>query len=219
VNPDNAKLYNYRDDLDDYEYYKPAATKQSNPYIYRDDLGQYLLWDDDRWDIPSQSGRLQNRDIFAAQMGIVPEAIYISPVIDAGATSAWYLLSWWAATEHSDQVLFQTRFGISGAGEPPKDGSEGNGWTAWTGNPGGIYPDPPFNGCEAGTGCYYDAPGRYIVGHEGNHWPEYRFLQYKAIIRQTGTGGTHPFKTAISQVTIHYEGPEVIYLPTILRGP
>jgi hypothetical protein len=216
---DNAKLYPYRDnpDMQVYELYKPAATRQANPSIYRDDTGVYVAWDDDRWDDPLRSGTVRNRDVFFAQMGISADAIYVSPVLDAHAEAQWYVLSWWAATDHYDDLVLQTRFGISGAKSPPHEDVAANGWTKWTGNPSSTY-----LGCEAGAGCYYDAPGRHIVDPDGKEWigcsgvncPEsYRYIQYKVIMRYT-----HSFRTALSQVKIYYKGANRVYLPIVIKN-
>jgi hypothetical protein len=222
---DNAKLYPYRDDPDRqvYELYKPAATRQSNPSIYRDDTGVYVAWDDDRWDDPLRSGTVRNRDVFYAEMGISDDAIYISPVLDARAEAQWYVLSWWAATEHSDDLLLQTRFGISGAASPPHEDVEANGWTRWTGNSSSTYPDCPTG---AGVDCYYDAPGRHIVDPDGKEWIgcsgsscpiSYRYIQYKVVIRSTSPWWQNPFKTALSQVKIYYKGGNTVYLPIVIK--
>ena len=210
----NAKLFAYRDDLDQYEIYKPAATRQINPYICVDQAGIYVAWDDDRWDEPLEPNSVRNRDVFFARMGSALDGIYISPVIDShGAEPKWYVLSWWGATEHLGDLLFQTRFGNSVY--PPQQDIEANTWTRWTGNP-----SSPYLGCSAGVGCYYDAPGRHIVRPDGTDWfsdpdhpDQYRYIQYKVIIRHA----RHRL-TAVSQVTIHYQGPYEVYLPLTLKG-
>ena len=203
---DDAKLYGYRNDLDEYELYKPAATRQSNPSIFGDELHLYAAWDDDRWDKPMEPNSVRNRDIFAARTFIQPEAIYVSPVIDARTQATWYALDWWGATQHRADLLMQTRFGDDPY--PPQENTTTATWTKWTGNP-----SSPYLGCDAGEGCYYDAPGRAIVGTDGTHWPKSRYIQYKVIIRDYG-----PF-TALSRVTIHYEGLYSQYLPLIERRP
>ncbi|MFN2166758.1 MAG: hypothetical protein ACK2U9_10930, partial [Anaerolineae bacterium] len=99
---------------------------------------------------------------------------------------------------------------------PPKDDSATGGWTRWTGNPSSTY-----LGCVAGADCFYDAPGRHIVDANGNDWfdcpgpncpSSYRYIQYKVIIRD------YSRFTALGQVTIHYKGPAIIYLPIVLRN-
>ena len=207
----NAKLHVFRDDPTQYEIFKPAAARQSDPYLVVDDNGTvYVAWDDDRWDDPFRVGSVRNRDIFASRMEATTTGAYISPVIQSRtAEPAWYVLSWWAATGHSTDVLFQTRFGTTP--NPPQQDVAANGWTRWTGNPGSTY-----LGCDSGVGCYYDAPGRHIVGPNGDDWfgdtnpGAYPYMQYKIIMR-----GKNRW-TALSQVIIHYKGPEEIYLPLVL---
>ncbi len=210
----NAKLYDYRDDPAEYSVFKPAATRQSNPYIRVDQAGIYVAWDDDRWDRPLDPGTVRDRDVFAAKMGSALDGIYISPVIGGGSPDPkWYVLSWWGATEHDGDLLFQTRFGNTAS--PPQSDVAANTWTRWTGNPSGSY-----LGCTAGVACYYDAPGRHMVDPNGWEWFDcpgascpaaYRYMQYKVIIRQAGR------LTAVSQVTIHH-GPYAVYLPIVKRG-
>ncbi len=222
---DNPKLYAYRDGLDElgrpnYEIFKPAATRQSNPYVHAEEPPSanffpqlYVVWDDDRWDKPLEPGTVRNRDIFFARHGSLSEAIYISPVFDALLSDAqWYVLSWWGATEQLGDLLFQTRFGVAGASYfPPKEDVAEDGWTRWTGNPSSTY-----LGCTAGEGCYYDAPGRHIVRPDGTDWihdpdhaGQYRYIQYKVIIRGSSR------LTALSQVSIFYKGGGLIYLPIV----
>ncbi len=204
---DNAKLYGYRDDSDDYALYRPAATRQSNPSIYADPTNVYIAWDDDRWDEPLHAGAVRNRDVFMTRLDMPPQAVHISPVMGSSSYApTWYVLSWWGVTEHSTDLLFQTRFGPNP--DPPHTDEALNGWTRWTGNPSSLY-----LGCEAGEGCYYDAPGRHIVGPDGSEWPESPYMQYKVIIQDTSR------LTALSQVTIHYQGIGLVYLPMILRNP
>jgi hypothetical protein len=212
----NAKIHALRDDLTLYRTYKPAAARQSNPQILVDGAGIFVVWDDDRWDDPTLAG-VPNRDIFAAKMGATTEGAYVSPVIDALVGDPnWYVLSWWAATDHTADILFQTRFGTTLF--PPQENVAQNGWTKWTGNPGAIYQEPPFNGCSAGVDCYYDAPGRHMVGPLGDDWfgptnpGAYRYMQYKVIMNGSS------YWTALGQVTIHYKGPGRSYLPIIRRG-
>ena len=213
---DNAKLDSYRDDPDLYTDFKPAATGQFHPQIYRADNGRiYVIWDDDRWNDPMGVG-VRDRDVFIAWTGIVTEAVYISPVFDSGASdTTWYVLSWWAATEHGDELFLQTRFGNNP--DPPQEDIAANGWTRWTGNPS----DHHLN-CTAGAGCYYDAPGRHIVDENGNDWltgmGTYRYIQYKVIIRRVNSRCYCPFKTALSRVTIYYDGPDRLFLPIVLRN-
>ncbi|MGD8623265.1 MAG: CARDB domain-containing protein [Anaerolineae bacterium] len=209
----NAKLHAYRDDLTQYDFVAPAAARQSNPYIVVDEQAVYVTWDDDRWDEPlAEVPGLVDRDIFAARMGITTTGAYVSPVIDSrGEETLWYVLSWWAATDHRTDVLFQTRFGNSL--NPPQEDVAANGWTRWTGNPGSTY-----LGCTAGVGCYYDAPGRHMVGPTGEDWfggsipGYYRYMQYKIIMEGTSRW------TALSEVTIHYKGPQQVYLPVVFRN-
>ena len=229
---DNAKLIPYRDDLDQYQLYQPAATGQYNPYIRVDNAGIYLVWDDDRWDAPLKPSSVRDRDVFFAQMRspdwhTFPEAlpydpggVYISSVIDSRSSSSlWYVLSWWGATELNGDLLLQTRFGNTPY--PPQENAATGTWTKWTGNPSGTY-----LGCVAGEGCYYDAPGRHIVRPNGHDWftypneTAYRYLQYKVTMRTIDA--TDPITlsrlTALSQVTIYYQGPYAIYLPKILKN-
>jgi hypothetical protein len=211
----NAKLFAYRDDLDQYTTFRPAATGQFNADIVVDAFGIYAIWDDDRHDVPLEPSTVRDRDVFFARMGAPLQGIYISPVIDSRtADPAWYVLSWWGATQHLGDLLFQTRFGNTG--DPPHDDIAANTWTRWTGNPSSTY-----LGCVAGVGCYYDAPGRHIVDPSGREWfdcpgPQcpapYRYMQYKVAIGGAGR------LTAVSQVTIHYKGPYEVYLPAILRA-
>jgi len=201
---DDAKLYGYRNDLDEYEIYKPAATRQSNPSVYRDGSGFYVAWDDDRWDQPMEPNSVRNRDIFAVRAFMRPEAIYISPVIDARTQATWYALDWWGATQHRGDLLLQTRFGDDPY--PPQVNTTTVTWTQWTGNP-----SSPYLGCDAGEGCFYDAPGRAIVGTDGTRWPKSQYIQYKIIIRDDSR------LTAISRVTIHYKGLYSLYLPLVVR--
>jgi len=201
---DDAKLYGYRNDLDKYEIYKPSATRQSHPSVHRDASGFYVVWDDDRWDKPMKPNSVRNRDIFAARAFQEPEAIYISPVIDARTEATWYALDWWGATEHRGDLLMQTRFGHKPY--PPQENTTTATWTKWTGNPSSHY-----LGCDAGEGCYYDAPGRAIVGTDGTRWPKSQYIQYKVIIRD------YSRLTALSRVTIHYKGLYSLYLPLIVR--
>jgi hypothetical protein len=222
---DNAKLFAYRDDGNTYEEYRPAATGQFHSYLYTQPPPfpsfvpkVYLAWDDDRWDIPSEPGTVRNRDVYMAKVGVVDEGVYISPVIDGQAQNPiWYVLSWWGATEHADELLFQTRFGDTPT--PPQDDVAADGWTEWTGNPSG-----PFLGCVAGAGCYYDAPGRHIVDPDGDDWPgsdtskpSYRYMQYKMIIDRVGGISWDPFKTAVSRVIVHYKGLYSYYLPIVRK--
>ena len=221
----NPKLYALRDDPAKYEIYKPAATGQANPYIIVDEEGIYVAWDDDRWDDPSVKGKVRNRDVFSSRMRLqgysdngtyVPaedkDGIYISPVIDGKVESPlWYILSWFGATQHSGDLLFQTRFGDSL--NPPQGDVAANTWTRWTGNPSSTY-----LGCTAGVSCWYDAPGRPIVRPDGTDWfgnpggAQYRYIQYK--VRMTGVSRL----TALSQVTIQYDGGGFdTYLPMALK--
>jgi hypothetical protein len=210
---DNAKIYAYRNDLDVYRVFTPAATRQLNPSIYAapptSPTFQSLVavaWDDDRWDRPLEPNTVRNRDIFMTKTGYYyPEGVYISEPIDSRTEAKWYVLSWYAVTQHAGDVLLQTRFGDTPY--PPQDDVAANGWTQWTGNP-----SSPYLGCDAGVGCYYDAPGRHIVDPDGNDWPESRYIQYKVIINGFSR------ITALSQVTIHYEGPFSVWLPLVLKG-
>jgi hypothetical protein len=199
---DDAKLYFYRNDLDLYQIFEPAATRQSNPSVYRDGAGLYVAWDDDRWDRPLEPGTVRNRDVFFARAGIEPEGIYISPVIDAQTVATWYALSWWGTTDHYADLLLQTRLGDDPY--PPREDISTTHWTLWSGNP-----SSPYLGCDAGAGCYYDAPGRHIVGPDGVDWPERRYIQYKVIIQDDS------WRTTLSQVTIYYKGLYMTYLPII----
>jgi hypothetical protein len=230
---DNAKLIPYRDDLDQYHLYQPAATGQHNPSIQADEAGIYVVWDDDRWDEPLKASSVRNRDVFFAQM-LTPDwhtfppaetfpsddqGVYISPVIDSRAADAkWYVLSWWGATEHYGDLLLQTRFGNTPYA--PQENAATGTWTKWTGNPSSTY-----LGCTAGEGCYYDAPGRHIVRPNGHDWLEYpdestyRYIQYKVIMRTTNPAFALSRLTALSQVTIYYKGPPVIYMPLIQKEP
>lgn len=234
---DNAKLIAYRDNPDLYQTFKPAATRQQNPYIVVDEAGIFLVWDDDRWDRPVEPGTVRNRDIFFAQMRspdwrIFPPAeapppdnlgIYISPVIDSRASDPrWYVLTWWGATEHAGDLLFQTRFGNTP--NPPQQNAAVGTWTKWTGNPSSTY-----LGCTAGEGCYYDAPGRHIVDPAGKEWfdcpgPDcpgnYRYMQYKVIIRDFDEDDSPSLMrtTAVGQVKIYYRGPYTVYLPVVHRN-
>ena len=140
------------------------------------------------------------------------DGIYISPVLDGGSDAPkWYVLSWFGATQHSGDLLLQTRFGNNR--NPPKGDIAANTWTRWTGNPSSTY-----LGCTAGVNCYYDAPGRHIVRPDGTDWfstpggAQYKYIQYKVIM-------TGPSRlTALSQVTIHYEGGGFnTYLPIALK--
>jgi len=210
---DNAKLYAYRDDLSLYRSYKPAATRQSNPSVYAElatsptfSPDMCVSWDDDRWDEPFEPGSVRNRDVFMTRLRYdYGEGIYISQVLDAHGLSKWYALSWWGATQHSTDLLMQTRFGTTP--NPPQSDIAANGWTKWTGNP-----SSPYLGCSAGVGCWYDAPGRHIVGPSGNEWPEYRYIQYKVIIKG------YSRLTALSRVVLHYRGPRQVYLPIVSKG-
>ena len=207
----NAKLHVYRDDLTEYTTFRPAAARQSNPYIVVDEYGMYVAWDDDRWDDPFAVGSVRNRDVFAAVMGATTTGAYVSPVLIGNLSDPrWYVLSWWAASDHSTDIRFQTRFGTTPY--PPQNDEEIDGWTRWTGNPSNATPGCP------GAGCYYDAPGRHIVGPLGEDWfgattpGTYPYMQYKIIMSGTSRW------TALSQVTIHYKGPEAVYLPVVLRN-
>ncbi len=232
---DNAKLIAYRDDPDLYQTFKPAATRQHNPSVAVDRTGVYLVWDDDRWDRPVEPGTVRDRDIFYAQMRtpdwrVFPPAeafpaddrgIYISPVIDSRASDArWYVLTWWGATEFYGDLLFQTRFGNTP--NPPQENAAIGTWTKWTGNPSSTY-----LGCTAGEGCYYDAPGRHIVDPAGKEWFDcpgpncpgnYRYMQYKVIMKTTDPDYVLSRTTAVSQVKIYYRGPYTVYLPVAYRN-
>lgn len=213
----NAKLYALRDDPFKYETYKPAAAGQKNPSVYANEANIYVAWDDNRWDDPTVAGTGRNRDVFFARMGSAVQGIYISPVLFGNSDAPmWYVLSWRGATEHAGDILFQTRFGVDST--PPKTGAAGDGWTAWTGNPG----SPTAVGCTAGVGCYYDAPGRHIVDEGGDDWfgcegtdcpGPYPYVQYKVIL-------TGPSRlTAVSRITVYYEGDQfTTYLPVVLRS-
>jgi hypothetical protein len=212
----NPKIYALRDDPAKYEIYKPAATGQADPSILVDEAGIYVAWDDERWDDPSLTGKVRNRDVFSSRMrlpGETKDGIYISPVLDGqDVAPRWYVLSWFGATQHSGDLLFQTRFGNNR--NPPKGDVAADTWTRWTGNPG----SPGAVGCSAGIACYYDAPGRHIVRPDGTDWfsnpsgAQYRYMQYKVII-------TGPDRlTALSQVTVYYDGGGFnVYLPVVLR--
>ncbi|MGQ9599501.1 MAG: CARDB domain-containing protein [Anaerolineae bacterium] len=233
---DNAKLYDYRDDANLYQTFKPAATRQQNPYIQVDESGIYLVWDDDRFDRPVEVGTVRNRDIFFTQMRspdwrVFPPSealpaddvgIYLSPVIDSRASDPrWYVLTWWGATEFYGDLLFQTRFGNTPS--PPQTNSAVGTWTKWTGNPSSTY-----LGCTAGEGCYYDAPGRHIVDPAGKEWfdcpgpdcpDNYRYIQYKVIMRlMVPVDPVLSRTTAVSQVKIYYRGPYTVYLPVVHRN-
>ncbi len=233
---DTAKIHAYREqsgfvDSSDYEIFRPAATGQFNPYVFAEpppfpsfSPRLYVTWDDDRWDVPLEPGTVRDRDIFAARWGLYPEGIYISPVIDSRAASSWYVLSWWGTTQYAGDLLLQTRFGNNP--NPPLNDVAANGWTEWTGNPSSEVVDCP------GANCFYDAPGRHIVDPNGNSWvlecqepgcpgpgcpnpdcPDaYQYIQYKVIIR------SYSRHTTLSQVTIHYAGPNVIYLPIVVNN-
>jgi hypothetical protein len=209
---DNAKIYAYRNDLEVYRVYKPAATRQLDPSIYASPPSaptfQSLMavaWDDDRWDLPLEPNTVRNRDIFMTKTGYnYPQGVYISEPIDSRTVAKWYVLSWYAVTPYAGDVLLQTRFGSTPY--PPQDDVAANGWTRWTGNPSST-----SVGCLAGVGCYYDAPGRHIVGPGGNDWPESRYIQYKVIINGFSR------ITALSQVTIHYEGPFSVSVPMAMK--
>jgi hypothetical protein len=228
---DNAKLYPFRNDPDGeglYEEFRPAATGQANPYLWVNPNGtprMHLVWDDDRWNNPAVKGELPNRDVFFARQGDSDESVYISQVFDAGVPAKWYVLSWWAATEHLDDLVFQTRFGTDPF--PPQEAITTPTWTNWTGNAGSTYLDPECpNG--PGAGCYYDAPGRHIVDPAGQAWvackapncPEsYQYIQYKIILRSSNPPLIgHHRKSAISQVKIHYQGAYRNYVPLVTRG-
>ena len=212
----NAKLYALRDDPVKYETYKPAATGKKNPSVYVNDSDIYVAWDDNRLDDPTVAGTGRDRDVFFARVGSAAEGIYISPVLH-GETEApkWYVISWRGVTEHFGDILFQTRFGVNA--NPPKDGTAGGGWTAWTGNPG----SPAAVGCSAGAGCYYDAPGRHIVDPGGNDWFDclgtscpgpYTYMQYKVIL----SGPSR--RTAVSRIAVYYSDQFPTYLPIVLRN-
>jgi hypothetical protein len=209
---DNAKIYAYRNDVEVYRVFKPAATRQLDPSIYaaRPSAPTFqslvaVAWDDDRWDRPLEPNTVRNRDVFMTKTGYnYPQGIYISDPIDSRTVATWYVLSWYAVTQHAGDVLFQTRFGSTPY--PPHDDVAANGWTRWTGNPSST-----SVGCLAGVGCYYDAPGRHIVGPDGSDWPESRYIQYKVIINGFSR------VTAVSQVTIHYEGPFSVALPMVIK--
>jgi hypothetical protein len=218
----NVKLYAYRNDLDKYSIFGPAAAGLFNPSIYAQPPSNpwipelHLAWDDDRWDEPEQQGTVRNRDVYYTRSGYTSDqAVFISDPIDVRTQATWYALSWWGATQHAGDLLMQTRFGSTP--HPPRCNEAIDGWTKWTGNPSAIYADPPFNGCDAGADCYYDAPGRPIVDPDGNIRPESRYIQYKVIIRQQ-PGLDYPDRlTALSQVTVYYEGPILRYLPIVIR--
>jgi hypothetical protein len=91
---------------------------------------------------------------------------------------------------------------------PPQEDISTTHWTRWSGNP-----SSPYLGCDAGAGCYYDAPGRHIVDADGVDWPQRRYIQYKVIIRDYL--GYNTRLTALSQVTIYYKGLYETYLPII----
>ncbi|MBN1815174.1 MAG: hypothetical protein JXA14_25300 [Anaerolineae bacterium] len=224
----NAKLHIFRDDLTWYDLYKPAAARQSNPYIVVDADAIYVAWDDDRWDDPRMVG-VQNRDVFAAKTADTTYGSYVSPVLDARTNEPdWYVLSWWAATDHYADVLFQTRFGNTPT--PPQEDVAENTWTQWTGNAGSSYldcngADPTEvpccpDGSNPGAGCYYDAPGRHIVDPDGNDWfgpfkpGPYRYMQYKILMRSNRLA---PW-TALTQVKVYYKGPPKYFLPVVFRN-
>ena len=218
---DNAKLFPLRDDPLQYDIYKPAATGQFNPSIIVDGSGVFVAWDDDRWDDPTISGTVRNRDIFMAELFSEDRGIFISPVLDGGKPDpSWYTLSWWGITEREGDILFQTRFGDNP--NPPKRNEAMNGWTKWTGNASSdayIGPDCPTG---SGEGCVYDAPGRHIVDPDGKEWfdcpgidcPDpYRYMQYKVLLDGPSR------RTAVTRVVVHYDGAATtIYLPVVLRN-
>jgi hypothetical protein len=227
----NPKLRAYRDDLgstparlsDEYNAFSPAAVGQLNPSVHVDPSGLFVAWDDDRWDDPFEPGTVRDRDIFVAKKGVKEYGIYISPVLDGGATEPrWYVLSWWGATQHEGDLVMQTRFGNTP--QPPLNPAENAGttWTRWTGNPSSE--DLRLRCPGDDDECYYDAPGRHIVRPDGTDWfsapdhpDQYRYMQYKVIIRRDESSVWNLFKTALSQVVIHYEGPNTVYLPLIIR--
>jgi hypothetical protein len=216
---DNAKIYALRDglrgalDVIDYPLYteyQPAATKQFNSSLFAQEPSTpsfapdlWVAWDDDRHNDPLQTGTVQDRDVFAARWAMYSEGTYISPVFDSRTQATWYVLSWWGVTQHFGDLLLQTRFGDNPYA--PLDDVAAGGWTRWTGNP-----SIPVALCP-GEGCYYDAPGRHIVGPDGSEFPEARYIQYKVTIRGSSR------LTALSQVKIYYKGLNVIYLPLIRR--
>jgi hypothetical protein len=213
----NAKLYALRDDPAKYETYKPAATGKKNPAVFVNGSGIYVAWDDNRFDDPTVTGTGRDRDVFFARMGSEAQGIYISPVLHGKSDAPmWYVLSWRGVTEHAGDILFQTRFGTNP--NPPKTGTAGGGWTAWTGNPG----SPSAVGCSAGANCFYDAPGRHIVDPSGDDWFDcegascpgpYPYMQYKVIL----TGSSR--RTAVSRVTVFYQGDGfTVFLPVVLRS-
>jgi hypothetical protein len=215
---DNAKINVLRDDPNLYKIYEPAATGQFQPSILVDQSEVFVAWDDNRYDDPTLSGGVPNRDVFIAKMvkGLNTEGVFISPVLDGRKVDPkWYVLSWWAVTEFGGDVLLQTRFGENPY--PPKESDATGGWTAWTGNPS----SPKAYGCEAGVDCYYDAPGRRIVDELGRNWfdcpgpdcpDDYRYMQYKVII----SGPSR--RTALSRVVVHCELGSRIYLPIVVRN-
>lgn len=227
----NAKLHALRDtpdltrhDSGTYRVYRPAATRQANPYLYIDETAIYIGWDDDRWNDPLAAGQVRDFDVFAVKAANWDdEAIgaFVSPVIHADTNEpAWYVLSWFGATAHFGDVLFQTRFGKTP--NPPLGGEADANWTAWTGNPSNYVEGCPGDFAASDEPCYYDAPGRHIVDPEGNDWFNcdettcpgwYPYIQYKITMKMNNlyTGRW----TAVSQVTLHYQGPNVVYLPLV----
>jgi hypothetical protein len=210
----NLHIYRYLNAPTDYGHYRPASANIRHPAVVAFGERVYVVWDDDRRGDPLQGGQ-SNRDIFFARSRLAPEFphdwSYISPVFDAGGEADWYTIDWWGITRISNTLTLQVRYG----NDPnwPRTASPVGTWTPWTG--------------VSGARSVYDAPGQHLRDPTGKLFPTSRYIQFRVSLT-FGAGAVDPWVydssfnpgPCLSEVTIHYEGGAVVYLPLIAKsGP
>ncbi|MBU0492901.1 MAG: hypothetical protein KKB13_13725 [Chloroflexi bacterium] len=200
----------------------------------------FVVWDDDRIQDP-----FVNRDVYFARSNLLfinhtpagpfappPGApgrdyyygtgTYVSAILDTkNYSSTWYIVDWHACTADGTYLTLQTRLGdtisevLSSDWYPNRN----------VPNP-GHWPYPDVTGLSIGAPLEgYDAPGQHILGADGQPLPEARYIQYKVNMWAKGYCGPDdypnyaPVKTPmLFDVILHYNVPNIIYLPIVLRN-
>jgi hypothetical protein len=198
----------------DYLEMAPASALQARPSIATSGLtggscgcrieAPYVVWDDNRRDDP-YDGRETTRDIYFTRPVTNNKGIYISPIIDVGATAKWYFLEYWGVTPLGTTVTLQTRTGNT----PWPDSS----WTSWTGPK-----------CVGGK-CYYEGPAEIVSPTNSGPtalYPESRYIQYKVEMECCEGCYQACCPPCLSSFRILYEGGHnsaySVYLPLVLRN-